>query len=139
MHSKVPGCLLCAIFLSPLHHKIMLLSFWMADHSSCKSSEFLILTTTAPTWYPMSNSLSIADISIILEIGFNVIMIHTVDTDVIVILVGKFYAIHKRYPSANIWVAFGTGKNFLETLGRINPILCPHFMPLLDVTVHICS
>ena len=23
----------------------------------------------------------------------------------------------------------------VETLGRINPILCPHFMPLLDVTV----
>ena len=27
----------------------------------------------------------------------------------------------------------------VETLGRINPILCPHFMPLLDVTVHLCS
>ena len=25
----------------------------------------------------------------------------------------------------------------VETLGRINPILCPHFMPLLDVTVHL--
>ena len=27
----------------------------------------------------------------------------------------------------------------VETLGRINPILCPHFMPFLDVTVHLCS
>ena len=76
----------------------------MADHISCKSSEFLILST-----HLVSNSLSIADTSVIevdsLEIGFNVIMIHTVDTDVIVILVGKFYAIHERYPSANIWVA----------------------------------
>ena len=27
----------------------------------------------------------------------------------------------------------------VETLGRINPILWPHFMPLLDVTVHLCS
>ena len=25
----------------------------------------------------------------------------------------------------------------VETLGRINPILCPHFMPY--VTVHLCS
>ena len=27
----------------------------------------------------------------------------------------------------------------VETLGKINPILCPHFMHLLDVTVHLCS
>ena len=27
----------------------------------------------------------------------------------------------------------------VETLGKINPIICPHFMPLLDVTVHLYS
>ena len=27
----------------------------------------------------------------------------------------------------------------VETLGKINPILCPHFVPLLHVTVHLCS
>ena len=26
----------------------------------------------------------------------------------------------------------------VETLGRINSILFPHFLPLLDVTVHLC-
>ena len=47
-----------------------------------------------------------------LEKGFNDIMIRTVDTDVIVILIGEFHTIHQSYPSADIWVAFGTGKHF---------------------------
>ena len=55
-------------------------------------------------------------------------MIHTVDTDVIVILVGKFYVIHERYPSANIWVAFGTGKNFLTQCGNLGKDK-PHSLP----------
>lgn len=39
-------------------------------------------------------------------------LVRTVDTDVIVILIGKFYQIQKLHPKADIWVAFGTGKNF---------------------------
>ncbi len=37
-----------------------------------------------------------------LEKGFNDIMIRTVDTDVIVILIGDFYTIHESYPSS-LW------------------------------------
>ena len=40
------------------------------------------------------------------------VAIRTVDTDVIVILIGEFHAIHEAYPNASIWIAFGTGKNF---------------------------
>ena len=41
------------------------------------------------------------------------IMIRTVDTDVIVILIGHFYSIVDHYPDADLWIAFGTGKHFL--------------------------
>ena len=47
-----------------------------------------------------------------LQRGFNTVAIRTVDTDVIVILIGEFHAIHEAYPNASIWIAFGTGKNF---------------------------
>jgi len=47
-----------------------------------------------------------------LEKGLNSIMIRTVDTDVIVILIGEFHTIHESYPAADIWIAFGTGKHF---------------------------
>ena len=33
------------------------------------------------------------------------------DTDVVVILIGVFYELLKTQSSADIWVAFGTGKN----------------------------
>ena len=36
----------------------------------------------------------------------------SVDTDVIVILIGVFYELVKTQSSADIWVAFGTGKNY---------------------------
>ena len=44
-----------------------------------------------------------------LERGSRKIMIRTVDTDVIVILIGHFYSIVDHYPDADLWVAFGTG------------------------------
>ena len=39
------------------------------------------------------------------------IEIRTVDTDAIVILAGVFYDLLVIQPLANIWVAFGVGKN----------------------------
>ena len=33
------------------------------------------------------------------------------DTEVVVILIGKFHALLTQYPAANSWIAFGTGKN----------------------------
>ncbi len=40
-------------------------------------------------------------------IGFNSVLIRTVDTDVIVVLIGEFHAIEDIYPAVDIWVAFG--------------------------------
>ena len=47
-----------------------------------------------------------------LQRGSNTIMVRTVDTDVVVLLVGHFYSLRDQHPSADIWVAFGTGKHF---------------------------
>ena len=44
--------------------------------------------------------------------GHNVIQVRTVDTDVVVILIGVIHDIQKSYPNANIWVAFGRDKFF---------------------------
>ena len=47
-----------------------------------------------------------------LEHGSSTCLVRTVDTDVVVILIGKFHALLTQYPAANIWIAFGTGKNY---------------------------
>ena len=47
-----------------------------------------------------------------LEQGIKTIVVRTVGTDVIVILIGVFFELTANNPLADIWVAFGTGKNF---------------------------
>lgn len=47
-----------------------------------------------------------------LQRGANKILIRTVDTDVVVILIGQFHSVIGQYPNAALWVAFGTGKHF---------------------------
>lgn len=47
-----------------------------------------------------------------LQTGSCTCLVRTVDTDVIVIITGKFHQLQALCPAANIWVAFGTGKNF---------------------------
>ena len=47
-----------------------------------------------------------------LEKGARKVLIRTVDTDVIVILAGIFFELQSRYSNLDIWLAFGTGKNF---------------------------
>ena len=44
--------------------------------------------------------------------GANVIQVRTVDTYVVVILVGTFHEMSALHPLEDIWVAFGMGKNF---------------------------
>ena len=82
-----------------------------------------------------------ADTSIVLHVidslqeGATKILIRTVDTDVIVILIGQFHNIIDQYPNAELWVAFGTGENFCyysinsicETLGRLKSRCLPPF------------
>ncbi len=47
-----------------------------------------------------------------LQGGASTILVRTVDTDVMVILIGQFHAVISRHPNAALWVAFGTGKHF---------------------------
>ncbi|KAG0721701.1 hypothetical protein GWK47_045906 [Chionoecetes opilio] len=49
-----------------------------------------------------------------LESGCTTCLVRTVDTDVLVILIGKYHFLASKYPSADIWVAFSSGKNFLS-------------------------
>ena len=44
----------------------------------------------------------------IVQCGKDKVMIRTVDTDVVVLAVSNFYDINPR----ELWIAFGTGKNF---------------------------
>ena len=46
-----------------------------------------------------------------LEEGNRTFMIRTVDTDVIVILLGKFNDVFSRYPDFDVWIKFGVGKS----------------------------
>ena len=46
--------------------------------------------------------------------GSNTCLVRTVDTDVVVIIIGKFHSFLGTYPAADIWIAFGTGKNFMN-------------------------
>ena len=47
-----------------------------------------------------------------LDKGANKIYVRTVDTDVIVIVVGVFYELQRKCSDVDIWVAFGMGKHF---------------------------
>ena len=47
-----------------------------------------------------------------LQSGCKSVVIRTVDTDVVVILVGKFGRLIIERPDADIWIAFGMGKHF---------------------------
>ena len=54
--------------------------------------------------------------------GHTNFLVRTVDTDVIVIIMDKFFYLSSLNPSLNIWVAFGKGKHFTYLL-RPNPSL----------------
>ncbi|XP_071963322.1 uncharacterized protein [Antedon mediterranea] len=47
-----------------------------------------------------------------LEHGARQIMVRTVDTDIIIILIGQFFNLCHRFPELKLWVAFGTGNHF---------------------------
>ena len=63
------------------------------------------------------------DLQDALDNGATTCLVQTVDTDVIVIIVGKFYDLLQQHPSADIWLAFRTGSNFryihINTMCRI--------------------
>ena len=47
-----------------------------------------------------------------LATGSTTCLVRTVDTDVVVIIIGEFHTLLTKHPAADIWIAFGTGKNF---------------------------
>lgn len=70
-----------------------------------------------------------------LSMGCTTCLVRTVDTDVVVILIGMFHSLTSQYEDAAIWVAFGTGKNFMylninaiyHSLGRDKAKALPMF------------
>ena len=44
--------------------------------------------------------------------GMNTFKVRTVDTDVVVILLGAFFELSQAQPLVDIWIAFGTSKNY---------------------------
>ena len=70
-----------------------------------------------------------------LQYGYTNCLVCTVDTDILVILLGKFHQITSLCHNARIWVAFGSGKNYMhydvnaiyEGLGREKCLSLPVF------------
>ena len=79
--------------------------------------------------------------------GAHDVLVRTVDTDVVVILVGSFFHRKTTYPDMNLWVGFGTGKHYryyditistacASNLGYQIPLPYLSIMLLRDVTPH---
>ena len=47
-----------------------------------------------------------------LQQGLTTVQVRTVDTDVVVVFIGVFHKLLLSQPKADIWVAFGVGKNY---------------------------
>ena len=67
-----------------------------------------------------------------LQNGARNILVSTVDTDVIVILVGAYFSFLDTFPDMNIFVGFGTGKHFkinsiCQSLGKEKSRALPFF------------
>ena len=53
--------------------------------------------------------------------GHNHVLIRTLDTDVVVVMIGLFNELLSLHPSANVWISLGMGKRF--ELISVNAIL----------------
>ena len=79
-----------------------------------------------------------------LEHGAETVLVRTVDTDVVVIIVGLFFDLVTIQPSCDFWIAFGMGKNYrlyhinsiCESLGEPRSRALPvfHAFPGCDTT-----
>ena len=47
-----------------------------------------------------------------IENGSASVEVRTVDTDIVVLLIGHFFNLHENHLNIDLWVAFGVGKNF---------------------------
>ena len=46
------------------------------------------------------------------ENGSANVEVRTVDTDIVVLLIGHFFNLHENHPNIDLWVAFVVRKNF---------------------------
>ena len=81
------------------------------------TSEESVLTVCSSS--PMPNrSHEEADARIVVHVlhalqqGLTTVQVRTVDTDVVVVLIGVFHKLLLSQPKADIWVAFGVGKKY---------------------------
>ena len=84
-----------------------------------------------------------------LQTGCTRVLVRTVDTDVLVIMVGKFGRLVEECSEADIWIAMGTGRNFTyisvnrvcSALGEIRSRCLPVFHALseCDTTSSFCG
>ena len=84
-----------------------------------------------------------------LEHDSPIYLVCTVDMDVVIILIGKFHALHTKYPAADIWVNFGIGKNYTylhinaicHALGKDKSMAFPlcHCYTGIDTTLAFCG
>lgn len=59
-----------------------------------------------------------------LQQGCKTVQVRTVDTDVVVVLVGAIHKVLQSHPLADIWIAFGVGKSYkLHSVNAIYNIL----------------
>ena len=66
----------------------------------------------SPCYYEEADSRICIHVQDALQKGAHNILVSTVDTDVIVILVGAYFTFYDKFPDVNIYVGFGTGKYF---------------------------
>lgn len=72
------------------------------------------------------------------------ILVRTVDTNVLVILLGKFPGLWEFQPELDLWLTFGMGRHFRYVSANSVCVVfgkqrCTYSMPWLDVTLHRAS
>ena len=73
-----------------------------------------------------------------LENDYDSCLVGTVDTDVVIIFIGKYHSLYTRYPSADLWMASGTGKRFVFQIYRNEmlwavPLLTTFFPDVIEI------
>ena len=116
-------------------------AFDYADNKEVFVTQGQRILTNIPTLEMSSCDHEEADTRLVVHIvdalnkGQSTCMVRTVDTDVVVILIGKFFHFTTLNPTADIWVAFGTGKHFdywhintiCHNLGKERSLALPFF------------
>jgi len=66
----------------------------------------------APCNYEEADTRLLVHLHVAITHGFHDCRVRTVDTDVIVFVIGKFHYLKSLCRNLNVWIAFGSGKHF---------------------------